>query len=223
MKKRGVTFIETVIAITIFLIGIIPIAQLTLNSLRNLKRASEIEEGARVATTVINYIKSQGYDSILESGGFLDQTIPTNLASKTYTLEISDDMSSYILDTSNGKPDFELDFFKQASTATVDDVSSAIFIINSLGISSEAITVIVNLATSDLKVADSSFSTDTSYTNPISDTSGSGVIIGSGGIIEDPIIYGNVFIEYETLSNSLNEVKDYDQNFVITPLENFKE
>jgi len=64
MKKKGTTFLEIVIAITIFLIAILPITYLTLNSLRMLKRSSEIEEGARIATTVINYIKSQGYSSL---------------------------------------------------------------------------------------------------------------------------------------------------------------
>jgi len=229
MKRKGTTFIEIVVAIAIFLIAILPIAYLTLNSLRVMKRSSEIEEGARVATTVINYIKSQGYDSIIDNEGILD---PTNIpsidpASLTYTLKLDEtNRSSYILDLDNGS-DFEEDFLDGSSGRSAASVTAAnsLFLINSLGISSETITVVVHIATSDLKVADTDFSTKTSYINPISNTSGSGVIIGTGGLIETPIIYGNVSITYETLSDTSNDlselIKNYNQNFVITPLENF--
>ena len=220
MKKRGVTFIETVIAITIFLIGIIPVAQLTLNSLRNLKRASEIEEGARVASTVINYIKSQGYSNLVNDSGALilqdDNSDSDNtITSKGYELVLSDDGSSYILDVeanNNNKSDFELDFFGESFSGNVDD---ALFIINSLGISSDTIKVIVNITTSNLEVVGE-------YYNPVTDvTTTDGIIIGDGGIIQDPIIFGNVIVTYKTLSDSNYEDKNYEQSFVITPLENF--
>ena len=220
MKKRGVTFIETVIAITIFLIGIIPIAQLTLNSLRQLKRASEIEEGARVASTVINYIKSQGYSNLVNDSGDLilqDDNFDSDntITSKGYELVLSDDGSSYILDTDSGD-DFELDFFGESFSGNVDD---ALFIINSLGISSDTITVIVNLAISDLKI-------EGEFYNPVTNvTSTDGVIIGSGGLMEEPIIFGNVTVSYTTLSDVSNDPdelkREYDQNFVITPIEKF--
>lgn len=228
MKKRGTTFIEIIVAITIFLIAILPISKLTLNSLSALKRTSEIEEGARITTTVINYIKSQGYNSFTSTGGSLE--FNGNI-SYTYILRLSDDKSCYTLDlTSNGGRDFEEDFMGGPKrSGNVVDPEDSILIVSSLGISSDTININVNLITSNLELVnegqEGSYSLDTSYINPINNQF-SDVIIGSGGVLETPIIYGNVETLY-TSKNKPNNLevdkhnKTHNQNFIITPIENY--
>lgn len=226
MKKKGTTFLEIVIAITIFLIAILPITYLTLNSLRVLKRSSEIEEGARIATSVINYIKSQGYSPLID--GILSSGNPDTLH---YFLKLSDDNSSYILDLSTRKDedgndvevrDFEEDFFNGPSRSEGDvTAENSLFLINSLGIASETIQITVNLATSDLEIVDDTYNTK-SYTNPITNTTtSSSIIIVDGHLKNNSIIFGNVDVTYNTKSETSNEEKSYSQNFVITPIENF--
>jgi len=222
MKKKGTTFIEIVIAITIFLIAILPIVYLTFNSLRALKRASEIEEGARVATTVINYIKSQGYSPLIS--GLLSSDNPVT---QEYLLKLSDDRSSYTLDiTATGGDDFEEDFLGEASRSPqIVPPEDSLFLISSLGISSETITIKVNVATSNLELvnleADGTYSSKT-YTDPVTNTTtSSSIVILDGQINRDSIIFGNVDVSYRTKSDTSEDIKNFDQNFVITPVENF--
>ena len=64
MKKEGSVLIECLIAIVIFLVGMIPITEFTINSLSIGRRSNEIEEAARITTTIIDYVKSKGYTTI---------------------------------------------------------------------------------------------------------------------------------------------------------------
>jgi len=230
MKKKGTTFIEIIVAITIFLIAILPIAYLTLNSLKAMKRSSEIEEGARVTTTVINYIKSQGYTPLID--GLLSSDNP---ASQDYLLRLSDDKSSYTLDiTPSGGDDFEEDFLGGAPrTSQIVSPEDSLFLISSLGIASEEINISVNVATSNLELlavdSDGNLAVDSdgdyipkTYIDPVTNaTTSSGLIIVDGLINRNSVIFGNVYISYETKSDTSKDTKDYKQNFVITPIENF--
>jgi len=223
MKKRGVTLIETVVAITIFLIGIIPIAQLTLNSMRQLKRASEIEEGARVASTVINYIKSRGYNNLLTT------PLSGNNFSGSYYLSYDNDEGAYVVTDTNGNlttntgEDFETDFYGTAYNQTGSQ--NALFIIESLGIDLEGAVIDVVMKKANLYLSEKDASDnyiELSYTNPLT-TSPSSVIFGDKGIVTDKILYGLVRVNYQSKSttDSTQINKEYEQTFVVTPLENF--
>lgn len=224
MKKKGSTFLEIVVAITIFLIAILPVAYLTLNSLRALKRSSEIEEGARIATTVINYIKSRGYTSIT-SGPLTGSTFTGSYYLSYDDVEgayvVVDDSTGNIISTSG--EDFETDFYgtNYNTTSTSPD---ALFFIESLGVDLEGASIDVVMERSDLQLAEfdsaSSSYQPLSYTNSIS-TSSSSVIIGAGGLMDDPIVYGLVSVTYTSRANPDLESKTYEQTFVVTPLENF--
>lgn len=107
MKKKGTTFIEIVVAIAIFLIGILPVAYLTLNSLKSLKKSMEIQERVKVTTTVINYIKSRGYSSLLE-----DVLGDADEFSATYYIKKDSVEEAYVIDNSGVKEDFEEDFLE---------------------------------------------------------------------------------------------------------------
>lgn len=230
MKKKGTTFLEIVIAITIFLIAILPITYLTLNSLRVLKRSSEIEEGARIATSVINYIKSRGYNNLRST------PLTGSSFSGSYYLSYDDVEGAYVVvDKNNGTiistpgEDFETDFYgvNYNTTSTSPD---AIFFIESLGVDLEKAVIDVVMEKSDLHLAQETSPSGTyinlSYLTPIYNTSSSTVIIGSGGIIEDPIIYGLVRVTYTSKAkpdkgDPDSVEKEYEQAFVVAPLENY--
>jgi len=226
MKRKGTTFIEIVVAIAIFLIAILPIAYLTLNSLRVMKRASEIEEGARVATSVINYIKSRGYTNLLSTpltGGNFSGSYYLSYDDVEGAYVVVDKESGNIISTS--EKDFETDFYGSNSN-TNSTSPDALFFIESLGIDLEGAVIDVIMEKADLFLAQQTspggLYQPLSYTNPIS-ASSSTVIFGSGGIVTDEIIYGLVRVNYTSKSttDSSKAEKQYEQTFVVTPLENF--
>ena len=98
MNKKGSVLIECLIAIVIFLIGIIPITKFTLNSLGLNSRSNEIEEAARITTTVIDYIKSEGYTTILKDADW-DTTTNTYKENHTITNGVTNAITGGILDS----------------------------------------------------------------------------------------------------------------------------
>jgi hypothetical protein len=98
MKKKGSVLIECLIAIVIFLVGIIPITKFTLNSLGLNSRSNEIEEAARITTTVIDYIKSEGYDTILAKDYWGTDTY--KIASGSVQIDSANNKSNEILGSS---------------------------------------------------------------------------------------------------------------------------
>ncbi len=231
MKKKGTTFIEIVVAITIFLIAIIPVLYLTLNSLRGLKKASEVEDRAKVVTTVVNYIKSRGYSVLLDGVSASPKTSnitwdADDIFSATYKLAYDNAESAYVVVKDDGTipgandESFEYHFFGQNfNTGTTSP--DALFLINSLGVELEGAELNVAMKQSDLYLQ-SGGSDDTAYINPLTSTSNSGVIIGTNGLISDKLIFGKVSLTYTTKSDPTDtSSKSYEQNFVIVPLENF--
>ncbi len=225
MKKNGSTFLEVVIGITIFIIAIIPIAYLTLASLNNLRRSSEIEEQARITTTVINYIKSRGYTNLLIS------PLSSESFYGRYYLSYDSIEDSYVVVdettkdiTSTSGKDFESDFYSinyNTSSASPD----ALFLINNLGINLEGATIEVALKRNNISIMEESTPDTYTLSNFINPTTGStsSIFSGSGGLISDQIIYGLVTLNYSSLDSfsSEEQIKTYEQIFVITPLENF--
>lgn len=231
MKKKGTTFIEIVVAITIFLIAIIPVIYLTLNSLRGLKKASEIEERAKIVTTVINYVKSRGYSALLEGATASPKTSnitwdADDIFSATYKMGYDDVETAYVVVKNDGTlpgtndDSFEYHFFgENFNTATTSP--DALFLINSLGVELEGSEITISMKQSDLYLQ-SAGSDDTAYINPLTATSTSGIIIGDSGLISDKLIFGRVSLTYTTKSDPTDtSLKSYDQNFVIVPMENF--
>ncbi len=231
MKKKGTTFIEIVVAITIFLIAIIPVIYLTLNSLRGLKRASEIEERAKIVTTVINYIKSRGYSALLDGVSASPKTSNItwdvdDIFSATYRLGYDDSESAYVVVNADGSipgatdESFEYHFFGQNfNTGTTSP--DALFLINSLGVDLEGAELNVSMQQSDLYLQYAGVD-DTAYINPLTAANTSGIIIGDNGLISDKLIFGRVSLSYTTKSDPTDtSSKSYSQNFVLVPLENF--
>lgn len=63
-KKIGYSLIEALVALGILLLGIVPVVTVATQAILFHHRASETEEAARISQTMIDYIKSRGYDKI---------------------------------------------------------------------------------------------------------------------------------------------------------------
>ena len=126
--------------------------------------------------------------------------------------------------TSTSGKDFESDFYSinyNTSSASPD----ALFLINSLGINLEGATIEVVLKRNNISIMEESTPDTYTLSSFISPTTGStsSIFSGSGGLISDQIIYGLVKLNYSSLDSfsSEEQIKTYEQIFVITPLENF--
>lgn len=220
MKKKGVSFIEIVVSLAIFLIAILPIIYLTLNSLNSLRASSEVEDKARITTNVINYIKSRGYtylDTNLLTGGSF---------SGNYYLSYDDIEGSYVVvDESSGSissvatKDFETDFYG-SNFNTTSTTPDALFFMSGLGIDLDGARIDISMEKRNLLLVTESGGTysSSSYENPRTSNS-TNILIGSGGIIEDEVIYGIVKLNYS--SKVSTNPKTYEQTFVVVPIENY--
>lgn len=63
-KKRGNSLIEALVALGILLVGIVPVVTVATQAILFHHRASEAEEAARISQTMIDYIKSRGYNQL---------------------------------------------------------------------------------------------------------------------------------------------------------------
>lgn len=207
-KKKGTVMLEVVIAIVIFLIGILPIIGFTVKALGQNRRTTEVEEDARVVTSVIDYIKSMGYDYVSDyvlSG-------VSNL-DKEYLLEYEEAEDSYVVDTVKSTSDFETDFWGKIYNEKSDE-DDALFLLESRGLDLEGATLSIVINKTDLSMNESS------YKNPVNNQTTAN-IIGDEGVIDDKILYGRVVLEYTSTKDNSGDTKEYGQNFVLTPVENW--
>lgn len=63
-KKIGYSLIEVLVALGVLLLGIVPVVTVATKAILFHHRASETEEAARISQTMIDYIKSRGYDNL---------------------------------------------------------------------------------------------------------------------------------------------------------------
>ena len=186
MKKKGSVLIECLIAVVIFLIGIVPITAFTINSLSIDRRSNEIEEAARITTTIIDYVKSNGYTTVLAKASW-DKD-------KSYT---------------------ENHTITDGATDTGDILDSSLKL-EGRGIDLEDASFTIVIMQTNLVLE-----TTSSYTNPVTNSTTSDVIFGTGGLLEDQPIYGNVTIRYKSKKSASENYREYGQNFILVPMENF--
>jgi prepilin-type N-terminal cleavage/methylation domain-containing protein len=227
MKKRGYSIIEVLIAMAIFLFGIFPILGFTFTALRGERKAGSKEEAVRLATTVVDYIKSRGYEDIKgRIGTGFDET---------YELELKSDSTAFV----TKDYDFEDDFYD--TTAEADNI----FILNSRGLRIEdgraefevqMSLVDVELMKWDDADADgvedvSEWVSDTSYENVLTGTSNS-KIYGTTGIntqdsqasdslVGDQFVFGKVIFRYTETAGAAFD-KSVETQFVISPIEEWR-
>jgi len=208
MNKKGSVLIECLIAIVIFLIGIVPITNFTISSLSIDRRSNEIEEAARITTTVIDYIKSEGYEGILDN---LDGVTSGVLI---YDTEYDESTSSALVDLD--KPISESSTESTWKTTSSKDISKQEFDLEGRGIDLEDAELKISFMQTNLVL-----DTTSSYTNPVTNSTTSDVIFGTGGLLEDQPIYGNVTIRYKSKKSASENYREYGQNFILVPMENF--
>ncbi len=80
-KKKGYSLLESIIALGILLLGIIPILTLTTRSILFHYNASQVEELVRLSETIVDYISSKGYKKLvyLEKRETLEDGVLYNL------------------------------------------------------------------------------------------------------------------------------------------------
>jgi len=207
-KKKGTIMLEVVIAIVIFLIGILPIIGFTVKVLGQNRRTTEIEEDARVVTSVIDYIKSMGYDYVSD---YVLSGVST--LDKEYVLEYEEAEDSYVVDTVKSTSDFETDFWGEIYNEKSDE-ADALFLLESRGLDLEGAKLSIVINKTDLSM------NENSYKNPVNNQTTTN-IIGYEGVIDDKILYGRVILEYTSTKDNSGETKEYGQNFLLTPVENW--
>ena len=210
MNKKGSVLIECLIAIVIFLIGIIPITNFTISSLSIDRRSNEIEEAARIATTVIDFIKAEGYDDILDN---LDGVTSGVLV---YDMDYDESTSSASVDLDDPLKDESTKEGTTWKTTSSKDISKQEFNLDSRGIDLEDAELKISFMQTDVVLNSSS-----SYTNPVTNSTTSDVIFGTGGLLNEQPIYGNVTIRYKSKKSASENYREYGQNFILVPMENF--
>jgi predicted nucleic acid-binding protein len=175
---------------------------------------TEIEEGSRLVTTAIDYIKSRGYDYV--SDNILSSGYDSSFK-KVYKLKYDEAQASYVVDTSGGGEDFENDFYGS---------SNSVFLLESRGIDLEDATITIVMKKSDVSIIydkddDGEYEDEDDYRNPVNNLE-TKIIFGNNGLLEDQVIYGTVKLEYLSKKDNSLKSKNYEQNFILVPLENWK-
>ncbi len=233
MKKRGYSVIEVLIAMAIFLFGIFPIIGFTFTSLRGERIAGSKEEAARLSGTVVDYIKSRGYDEVKE----LIEKQTGDTFGKTYELKLRSDNSAFI----TKDYEFEKDFYD----ITAPTVSDNIFLLNSRGLRMDdgkaqfkVYMTLVDVELMKLKESDgdddpeAGWEEEKKYENPITGKDDSNVLFGTGGIntdetkgssnlSRDKFILGKIIFEYTQNTDGVFD-KNVETQFVISPIEEWR-
>ena len=63
-KKKGFSLIEVVMALAVISIGVLPILSMYPSALKMTVKATENEEWSRVTMSILDYVKSRGYDNL---------------------------------------------------------------------------------------------------------------------------------------------------------------
>jgi hypothetical protein len=148
-KKKGTVILEVIVSIVIFLVGILPIIGFTVSALGQNRRTTEIEEDARVVTSVIDYIKSMGYVYVSDYVLVDSSDNPITFLDKEYSLTYEDAEASYVVDMVESTSGFEEDFWGEVYNEK-DDEADALFLLESRGLDLEGAKLSIVINKSDL-------------------------------------------------------------------------
>jgi len=202
-KKLGYSLIEALVALGILLIGIVPVVTVATKAILFHHRAAETEEAARISQTMIDYIKSRGYDNLIGS------------LEKKYSL-ISTSGGAFTIDTS----DPSLDFGRNIVISEEDRIPNDLILLNSKGINLGQVNfyVVMNRVKGSLKKPDRI--ADDTYTDPITGK------IDRNNVYTEDLIYGKfIFGMGKTTIDSKKKTgreTELKTTFIITPIENWK-
>jgi len=192
-KKKGYSLIEALVALGILLLGIVPVVTVATQAILFHHRASETEEAARISQTMIDFIKSKGYDEL----GLIVEDVEFP---KQYS--ISTTGTAFTVDN------FANDF----------DISSDMVLLNSKGINLSDVGFYIDIKTTKGNLKDYKEDSD-SYINPITGVTTSNVY--REDLIYGKFIFGfgDTTTDIDKKTGRKTEMKT---TFIITPIENWK-
>jgi len=198
-KKIGYSLIEALVALGILLIGIVPVVTVATQAILFHHRASETEEAARISQTMIDYIKSRGYDNLNVLNG------------TEYKLKSTSDGAFTIDTTSN---DFGSDIVLDDS----DRIPNDLILLNSKGINLSQVNfyVVMDKNKNIAKLKKSDGSNDT-YIDPVTGNT-------LTDVYKNEIIYGKFIFGFgkDGQPTDTGREKEMETTFIMTPIENWK-
>lgn len=201
-KKTGYSLIEALVALGILLLGIVPVVTVATQAMLFHHRASETEEAARISQTMIDYIKSRGYDNL--------DVLPG---------------TKYSLSSTSGGA-FTVDGFGDKGGVSGDfSISQDLVLLNSKGINLSQVNfyVVMDKDKDIAKLKKSDGSNDT-YTDPLTgETPASPKDMYKNEIIYGKFIFGFGRTDTEVGKDTLTDrEKEMETTFIMTPIENWK-
>ncbi|UUV19143.1 hypothetical protein NRK67_06465 [Fusobacteria bacterium ZRK30] len=197
-KKIGYSLIEALVALGVLLLGIVPVVTVATQAILFHHRASETEEAARISQTMIDYIKSRGYDN-------LDILPGTKYSLSSVT------GGSFTVDGFGDKGGVSGDF----------SISQDLVLLNSKGINLNQVNfyVIIDKDKGIAKLKKSDGSNDT-YTDPVTGETPA----GPKDMYKDDLIYGKFIFGFGKggQSTDTGREKEMETTFIMTPIENWK-
>lgn len=168
-RKKGYSLIEALVALGILLLGIVPVVTVATQAILFHHRASEAEEAARISQTMIDYIKSRGYNEL-------------NVLPKTeYRLKLMSN-GAFTIDTSLN------DFGKDIVIKEEDRISNDLILLNSKGVNLNQVSFYVVMDKVKGNLMDYNKNSD-SYRDPITGTT-------TSSVYSKDLIYGKIIFEY---------------------------
>lgn len=200
-KNKGYSLLEVLLAFTILTLAMLPILSMYPTIFKMSRSAGDNEELARLSLSVVDYIKSRGYTTLLSFDG-------TNSANNNVDIFDSSE-TSYTLTETDGvysDEDFEDDF----------DIPAGFFLLNSKEGDLEGTTI-------DIKLTEEFFTIQETpakgYYSPVSGEFNSSsefnleILTTTSDVITNSYIAGTVKLT--------KGERDYSTSFVVSPLENW--
>jgi prepilin-type N-terminal cleavage/methylation domain-containing protein len=191
-NKRGFSLIEVVMALAIISVGVLPILSMYPSALKMTTKATTNEEWSRVTMSILDYVKSRGYDGLTAMSW---TTGSTKTIEKSYNFVKSGE--SYTSESNA----FETDF----------GIGSNLFVINTKGINLENYKFSIYMENLQPK-------TNLGGSNLYDTYELSNDSIKSS--TSSSIIYGIIKIREKNATQAeWDEEKTRDMKFIITPIE----
>ncbi|WP_156877294.1 hypothetical protein [Psychrilyobacter atlanticus] len=197
-KKIGYSLIEALVALGVLLLGIVPVVTVATQAILFHHKASETEEAARISQTMIDYIKSRGYNNL------------DVLPGRKYSLS----------SVSGGA--FTVDGFGNKGGSIGDfSISQDLVLLNSKGVNLNQVNfyVVMDKDKDIVKLKKSDGNNDT-YTDPLTGETPA----SPKDMYKDDIVYGKFIFGFgkDGQSTDTGREKEMETTFIITPIENWK-
>ncbi|BDU49577.1 type IV pilus modification PilV family protein [Haliovirga abyssi] len=198
-RSKGFSLIEVLAAFAILSIAILPIMSMYPTVLKMDRKSRGHEEGARLAFTIVDYIKSKGYANLMQTT-ITSTAIKNFITGKKYTDLVKTSGQSY---------------YSSASFCDDFNIASNLFILNSKSLDLSKVNIWIGLHKSIAKLGDGSGNLKSPEVDLYA-TTRAGI-----GYIENKIIMGRVIVGWgdDDTAHLTGKEKEYSLQFIVTSLE----